>query len=331
MIKLAYVKEKNGFDSNDPHLKKMTHIAYSFAKVVDKAGTIEFKMLYEQELIKFKAENPNVKVIMAVGGWGAGNFSESVFTVENRQRFVNNLHQLLIKYNFDGIDLDWEYPNFSDGQISSNSLDRINFTKFVELLRVSIGPNKSISFACGGLHKMVDSYEFDKLYQLTDFMNLMTYDMGGSFNSTGHQTNLYYSKQTGQFGADDYVKYFDKLGYKKDKINIGCAFYGRGATGLSNYNEGLLCEYITGQEGLYFDYHVIKELIERKQLIVHYDIEASAVYVKDEDTFITYDDKRTITNKLKYVEEQKLAGIMFWEHETDKSRELIETIINYKD
>lgn len=331
MIKLAYVKEKNGFDSKDIHLKKMTHIAYSFAKVIDTIGTVEFKMLFEDELIKFKQENPNIKVVMAVGGWGAGNFSESVFTEGNRINLVTNLKKLLDKYNFDGIDLDWEYPCFSDGQISSNSLDRINFTKFVELLRKEIGGDKSISFACGGLHKMVDSYEFDKLYTLTDFMNLMSYDMGGSFNSTGHQTNLFYSEKTGQYGAADYVDYFDKLGYKKDKINIGCAFYGRGATGLSNLNDGFLCEYISGEEGLYFDYHDIKALIDSGECQVLFDEAASAVYLKHNDTFITYDNVLTIENKLKYVEKNKLAGIMFWEHETDKTRDLIEVIINYKE
>lgn len=331
MIKLAYIKEKNGFDSQDVDLKQMTHIAYSFAKVVDVKGSINFEMLYEQELIIFKEENPSIKVLMAIGGWGAGNFSESVFTDENRLKFVSSIMKLVNKYSFDGVDLDWEYPIFSDGNISSNTLDRLNFTKFVKLLRDSLGTDKTISFACGGLHKMIDSYEFSKLYDLTDFMNLMSYDMGGSFNSTGHQTNLFYSEQTGQYGAADYVEFFDGLGYKKDKINIGCAFYGRGASGLSNVNDGILCEYISGEEGLYFDYHEIKKLIEENQLIVNYDVEASAVYIKHNDIFITYDDKITIQNKLKYVDENKLAGIMFWEHETDKSRELIKVIINYKE
>lgn len=329
MIKLAYVKEKTGFDSTDKHLAKMTHIAYSFAKVNDGfEAFVDFK--YSDELAKFQELHPEIKVLIAIGGWGAGNFSEAVATKENLEKFVGSIMEIVNQYNFDGVDLDWEYPCFNDSNISSNTRDRVNFTLLVGLLRARLGENKSISFACGGLHKMIDSYEFAKLYELTDFMNLMSYDMGGSFNSTGHQTNLYYSEQTNQYGADDFVKFFDSLGYKKDKINIGCAFYARGASGLTSYNDGILCEYINGEEGLYFDYHDVLKLIEENDIEVKYDEKASAVYFKHEDTFYTFDDPRTILNKLKYVTKHELAGIMFWEHVTDKSRTLIETIINYE-
>jgi chitinase len=42
--------------------------------------------------------------------------------------------------------------------------------------------------------------------------------------------------------------------------------------------------------------------------------------------FITYDDEKSVKNKCKYVKEHDLAGVMFWEYNSDKKEYLLKTI-----
>lgn len=332
MIKLGYLKLKNRYDLEDENLKKLTHINLSFAKVVDKIGTVGFDAYDDDKLIKLRTQNPDIIMSIAVGGWGAGNFSEAVSTYENRWNFVNTTLDIVTKYNLDGVDLDWEYPCCSDSGISSSNDDKENFTLLMQTLRIGldnleVSNNKKyiLTFAAGANDKLVDCIENSKLANITDFMNLMTYDMGGSFGIAGHHASLYPSQSCQNKGAAYYIDLYDKSGYPKNKIVIGAAFYGRGGDNVAGIGNK-----INGQEGLYFDYHDVLKLIENGDTTFYNDDQAKAGYCYDGNTFITIETKDSIRAKMDYVLEQNLAGIMFWEYATDNTGTLLDIIINYK-
>ena len=58
-------------------------------------------------------KSKNKKVLLALGGWNdsAGKkYSTLVNNPTARKKFVQHAVAFLKKHNFDGLDLDWEYP-----------------------------------------------------------------------------------------------------------------------------------------------------------------------------------------------------------------------------
>lgn len=63
-----------------------------------------------------KKKSPSVKTYIAVGGWDAGGkvFSDMARFPGARKSFIQSVVDFLEEYDFDGIDLDWEYPAAED-------------------------------------------------------------------------------------------------------------------------------------------------------------------------------------------------------------------------
>jgi chitinase len=82
---------------------------------------------------KLKTKNPNLKTLVAVGGWNMGSapFMEMVATAEGRKDFADHAVQFLRDRDFDGLDLDWEYP----ANRGSPPADKANFVLLVKVRR----------------------------------------------------------------------------------------------------------------------------------------------------------------------------------------------------
>ena len=100
-----------------------THINYAFAYVTDEGSSIKTHQwndltLYA-EITGLKSKNPNLKVLLSVGGWthGTGGFSLAAKTDASRRIFAKNTLNFIKANNFDGIDIDWEYPGGSSGRV----------------------------------------------------------------------------------------------------------------------------------------------------------------------------------------------------------------------
>lgn len=65
-----------------------------------------------------KSKNPHLKTLLAIGGWNEGSvkYSNMVSTKSSRATFLKSCLDFMKKYNFDGIDLDWEYPSQRGGR-----------------------------------------------------------------------------------------------------------------------------------------------------------------------------------------------------------------------
>ena len=61
------------------------------------------------------AHNAGTKVMVSIGGWTlSDNFPTIAASATKRALFASECNRLLKFYNFDGIDIDWEYPGFED-------------------------------------------------------------------------------------------------------------------------------------------------------------------------------------------------------------------------
>ena len=272
-------------------------------------------------LAKLKEEHPHLKVLLSLGGWGGCKTCSDVFSTDvGRKEFARSVLDLLQQFRIDGIDLDWEYPGIAGypGHAYKPE-DTPNFTRLVQELRTVLGEDYEISFAAGGFKSFFDnSAEWDKVMPLVDRVNLMTYDLVSGFSKrTGHHTALFSTDQQIR-SADQAIRYLDSLGVPKEKMVIGAAFYARIWEGVPNLNNGL---YQSGSFKQSVRYHQLDKFFsEHPGFQFFRDPIAQAPYAYHPDSmwFATYDDSLSVVAKTRYVREQGLGGIMFWQLAGDK-------------
>lgn len=304
------------------NLRKLTHLNITFAHIQNGVLTIEH-MQYLECLAVIKRKYPRLNILLSVGGWGAGGFSEAAATEAARKRLANSALQILCDYPFDGIDLDWEYPCYGEAGIASTPNDKTNFTLLLKTFREVMnrkgqreGRHYLLSIAVGADQYYIDGTEMEQVSRYVDYVQLMTYDMRGGFQTlTGHHTNLY--TPTGdlfRISIDTSVSMYIRAGVPKEKIVIGVAFYSRIWHGVPNRNNGLHQNAeSTGGYGPNYT-QLVSDYINKNGYVRYWDDEAKAPYLYNGNSFISYDDKQSIGYKCDYVKQRNLAGIMFWEY-----------------
>jgi chitinase len=318
-----------GIGSDDARM--LTHLNIAFGLVENgKVSVDHLKHLGCLQAIR--SHNPELRILLSIGGWGAGGFSEAAGSQEGRAMFVRSALDLVVRHGLDGLDLDWEYPCYGQGGIVSSPSDKRNFSLLIEDLRNELdllgdahGCRYLLTIAAGADQYYLDGTEMARVQQALDWVQLMTYDMRGGFQTlTGHHTNLY--TPTGdlfRISLDASVRMFVEAGVPREKLVVGAAFYARRWTDAPSRNHGL--HQMTVSFGTYGPPHdeLVEACIGKNGFVRHWDDEAKAAWLFDGSTFISYDDEESLRHKCRYIAERKLAGIMFWELGHDRKRILL--------
>ena len=276
----------------DPSL--LTHINYAFALIKNDFETLDIKTPSRlSRVVALKNQNPNLKVVLSIGGWGAGNFSEMAGNATHRKKFAENCLAAVNQYRLDGIDIDWEYPTSSSAGISSSPYDINNFTLLMKDLREVLGPDKLLTIAT---YAGVKYYDLKTAGQYLDFVNIMTYDMG---RPPYHHSALYSSSKTKNSCVEAVDKHF-KAGVPYEKLVLGVPFYGKPPEGES-------IDYIDIVSGSYSKY--TKRWDDTSK--VPYLVDASGTMV------LSYDDEQSLGLKADYIKSKGLLGAMYWNIEAD--------------
>lgn len=283
------------WDTVMPPIGLVTHVNYAFGKVASTFDAVTIKTPSRlQKIVKERNEKyPDVKVLLSIGGWGAGNFSEMAADSVKRLKFCESCLAQCKKYGLDGIDMDWEYPTSSSAGISSSKDDTKNFTKLMRDLRATLGPDLLLTMASSSSAKYVD---FKSCIEYMDFVNIMTYDMG---NPPQHNGGLYPSGMTRR-STDESVKLHKAAGVPWGKIVVGVPFFGR------KLNEDDSPDY----------WEIEKEF---DKYIRKWDDVAKVPYLVDSKGTmqISYDDSLSVHIKGEYVVKNNLPGVMVWSLEGD--------------
>ncbi|KAI0634770.1 glycoside hydrolase [Trametes polyzona] len=218
---------------------KYTAVTYAFAVTTPDVNTVSLEASDEELLPKFVdlAHQNNVKAILTIGGWtGSQYFSSAVATEANRTAFVKTVLNLVSKYNLDGLDFDWEYPNkqgMGCNLISDD--DSQNFLSFLQALRADpAGQNLTLSAATGITpfngpdgQPLSDVSDFAKVL---DYIAIMNYDVWGSWStSVGPNAPLNDTCASGadqQGSAVSAVNAWTKAGFPANQLVLGVASYG---------------------------------------------------------------------------------------------------------
>ena len=206
----------------DPNV--MTHLNYAFGGVNE---TFDGVYVNSPErlrvMVGLKEQNPELKILLSIGGWKSGRFSEMAATQETREAFAKDCRRIVEEFNLDGIDMDWEYPTSNVAGISSSPDDTENFTLLMMELRRQLGEGKLLTMATVCDAKYID---FKACMPYVDLVNVMSYDMSDPM--TAHHAALHRSPIAGDCTSDEAVEAHLKAGVPKEKLVMGIPFYGKG-------------------------------------------------------------------------------------------------------
>lgn len=313
-------------------IEKLTHLCYSFTHL--RANKIALSNARDSSTLRncvaLKKRNPDLKVIVSMGGWtGCFPCSEVFSQDSSRKIFASSVKKLLNDFGADGLDLDWEYPTIPGPPGHSYSLsDKENFSALIQTLRDTLGAAKELSFAAGGFTRYIeDAVDWKTVTPLVDRINLMTYDLITGYDTiTGHHTALYSTKEQLE-SCDHAVKLLKQKGVPMQKLLIGAAFYARIWQNVSEENNGLRGKgkFLRGVSYRYFDSLFSAD----SGFVYHWDRKAFAPYLynKQKKWFVTFDDVSSVILKTRYAINKHLNGIMFWQLADDRyDHSLLEVI-----
>ncbi|CAK7210454.1 Chitinase 4 [Sporothrix bragantina] len=330
-----------GHRPQDIPVEHITHILYAFANVRPETGEVILtdtwadtdihwdgdswnepgNNLYGcmKQLNLLKLQNRNLKVLLSIGGYtNSSNFVAPAARPEDRVRFAETAVKHVKNLGFDGIDIDWEYPQ--------NAAEAANYVALLAEVRKALDVygqqvqyHFELTVACPAGPDNFQKLDIPGMDRYLDFWNLMSYDYAGTWsNVVGHMANVYpHQTNAGVTPCSTAVAvhYFQSRGVASDKIVMGLPLYGRAFTntnGLGHPYEG------TGPgsyENGVWDFKALPLPGAQEQ----YDPETIAAFCYDPATrtFVTYDTATSTLAKASFIKDRGLGGAMWWESSGD--------------
>lgn len=288
-------------------------------------------------LVALRKDNPDLKVLLSIGGWGAGNFSEAALTDASRARFADTALALVRKYDLDGLDIDWEYPAHPGPGISHRPEDKQNFTLLLQAIRAELdalgaseGGRRYLLTIAAADGEAARGLEIARISEILDWINLMTYDFYGSLTpTTGHHASLYRSRTAapGSRTTEQAVDEFLKAGTPPRKLNVGLAFYGRVFGKVTDTQQGLHQPFAS-EGGFVTWQEIARDHLDKGGFVRLWDEQAQAAWLWNEKDrrLISYEDPQALRAKADFVRERGLGGVMYWEQRTDPDEQLLDVV-----
>jgi chitinase len=282
-----------------------------------------------------------LKILLSIGGgaW-SDNFSDAALTGASRSAFTLSAIDLLKRYAFDGLDIDWEYPAQPGPSRVFRPEDTTNFTLLLQGLRAALDEQSRIDRRMGERKYELSiatnvspgyraHVELGVLHRYLDHICLMGYDNFGPWTErTGHHANLFPldpepSTLSAAGGVDGHLA----AGVPADKIVLGLAFYGYLFPGADAGNRGLYQKY-SGQASALSYAELADRYVDKNGFTRYWDDAAKAPYLwnPETQTLITYDDPQSHAAKVQYVKRKGLGGVMYWEHFHDPGGTLLDAL-----
>ncbi|MGW6688415.1 glycosyl hydrolase family 18 protein [Streptomyces sp. NPDC054961] len=364
-VKLGYFTDWGVYQRNY-HVKnlvtsgtaaKITHINYAFGNVQGGKCTIgdayaDYQKTYDasssvsgvadtwdqpvagnfNQLRQLKKKYPNIKVLYSFGGWTwSGGFGQAA---ANPAAFAQSCYDLVEDPRwadvFDGIDIDWEYPNACG--LSCDTSGAASLKNVLSALRAKFGGSNLVTAAIsadGSNGGKLDLADYAGAAQYVDFYNVMTYDFFGAWDAKGPTAphsplTSYAGIPIAGFNSEAAITKLKGKGIAGSKLNLGIGFYGRGWTGVTQAAPGGAA---TGpapgtyEQGIE-DYKVLKSSCPSTGTV------AGTAYAKCGSNWWSYDTPATIAGKMSWVKQQGLRGAFSWEFSGDTANGELATAIH---
>ena len=289
-----------GCPISDIDMDALTHIVH-WAAVVNADGTIDLntqKASRDAPALISAAHAAGVKVLLGLiqTNWlgQTTSFQQAINT--GRTVFVNNIMNVVNTYGYDGVDIDWEpFDALTNGTaMLSLAVD----------LRGRLGKNLLTADA------IVTDYRYwGSIQEQLDRVNIMTYDLTGTWNYYSWHNAALYDTDGLVISVNRSVKQFLASGVPAAKLSIGIPFFGWQWTGGG----------ITAPKQRWFSTPDLQQLYYQtfattiSQQISGWDPSARVPFLSGGNSFLTYDNEQSVTEKVNYAKENNLGGWIIWE------------------
>ena len=287
------------------------------------------------QLIKLKAKNPALRVLISLGGWTESyRFSAIAADPVARKEFVSSCIDMFIRGHFadgivqagifDGIDVDWEYPGSCGATCDFSPDDRANFVALLQEFRTQLDaevttdrPHYLLTIAAPAGQANYEPFDMVGVAGQVDWVNVMAYDFHGSWESSGptnHASALYPSacESTDGDWTDKSIGAYISGGIPPGKLVLGMPFYGRGWRAAA-VGDGLCVTAGGIPRGTYEKGIEDYEVLAAKRRPGSGDVATGTHWDFDGSQFWSYDDPQSAGWKADYANCQGLRGVMFWE------------------
>jgi len=367
-----------GYEPTKVPVEKLTHLNYAFANIENGEVVLGDKWIDVEKSFggdsdspikgnynlflnpngPLKKRNPNLKVLISVGGWTwSKNFSDVAASEESRIKFAISCATFCNKYGFDGVDIDWEFPvkGGMEGNIHRPE-DGDNYVLLLKKIREHLDNLSQINnrpylltIASSAAAYNYTCLDLKALAEPLDWINLMCYDYAGSWSKfTNHQANLHLEKplEDGKVpthnSVSKCVEDFLTRNVPSHKLVVGVPFYGRGFDNVEANSEdhtatGMYAKFsgaLKGKESTAgnFQYHEIRsDILNPSSGYIRYwsdNCFAPYLFNPEKRGLIVYDDTWSLHYKAEYVKQKNLGGIMIWELSGDANDELINALVS---
>ncbi|KAL7006318.1 hypothetical protein EMMF5_004204 [Cystobasidiomycetes sp. EMM_F5] len=341
----VYFNDWAGTDLNSySHFQDFSEMSYFVAVTTADPGYIQFQGYaspegpYIQQFVQ-KVHAAGKKALLSIGGWsGSGYFSANVADSNKRAIFANTVKNAIVQYGFDGVTIDWEYPNNPGAGNAYTAADTANFLSWLQTLRAAVGPNIILTadvaptgFTGPDGNPISNASGFAAVL---NYVSLMVYDVSGGWTSTsGPNAPLYARGATAEQaqGADTAVAYWTSAGFPKNKLVIGIPSYGKSFTLLSSTlqtmtNNGYATQAYQQYSGdvptMTYNDMISQGIITPNGQPTswsgytrYFDTASQTPFLFNPSTkvFITYDDPVSFAAKANYAKTNGLAGVKIYD------------------
>lgn len=280
-----------------------------------------------RKTVAFKKDHPTLKVLLTIGGWNDGTenekYSKLAADPERRQKFAKRSAEFLKRYDFDGLNIYWDYPTGAGGSPS----DKENFAGWIHDMRKVYKARRLYLSATVRSPQWIaeGAYDIPSITRNLDAVYLILADFKGSWDGkVGLHSPL---KGDGQLNVESAIEFWLSEDAPPEKLFLGIPFYGK--TYVTN-NDGNIDDETVDNLGFpgpfvklngQLGYNEFCYMSNTTRWITSWDRQSSlsiSKFVKHGKTnVLVYDSARSVANKVRYAVENQLGGVWVNSIDTD--------------
>uniref|UniRef100_A0A182MND4 chitinase n=1 Tax=Anopheles culicifacies TaxID=139723 RepID=A0A182MND4_9DIPT len=332
------------FNVNDIPVDLCTHVTYSFAGVDEhtfelKPTNRKYDILQQgyENFGNLKIANPELKLMLAVGGWahGAQPFQRMAATLTGREIFITSVIDFLKRYAFDGVEIVWLWPGSPDR--GGTPSDKDNFYLLISELKSAFRDAGHEDWDVAvqvplERDRLNHGYHQSQLCRVADYLYVTGYDLRGSWNGftdvhSPLNSRLFDMGALRDLNVKAGVGNWIKKGCPASKIVLGVALFGRTYTLVNSETHGLTAP-VSGPgipgphtaEGGYWAYFEICQEMKQSAWSVDWDEQGQCPFAYRGNQWVGYENDISLAEKANYARFQKLGGVYAFSLDLDDYR-----------
>ncbi|KAH7643574.1 chitinase-like protein 3 [Dermatophagoides farinae] len=330
-------KDGGNIEINQLELHICSHLIVGYARIATNGLVVAQKPLEDGERYRLatmmKIQYPKLKVMLSIGDLGGTMFSIVTSTNRTRERFIISILDICTEFNFDGIDIDWEFPGFRTPGLSRDKQNLVQFLKELRQMSKLIWPNDInnnnnrgssssflISLAVGApLMIASTSYLIPEIEKFVDFVNLMSYDFHyyrPDKPYTGHHAPLYPRSTDNAYFSTLNVAwtatYWANSGMPLRKIMIGVPTYARTYNLVVPIVQNMINLPASGPgigKGK-LNYTRVCEFLRLPGTVKQFDFHSQVPYAYNGFDWVSYENELSVATKAQWVVKTGMGGIV---------------------